>query len=183
MNWWSSNVFKSDWFASRWFTYVTIPVVPPMGMGGIGGIGAYGGLMPVPKLYRVNLPHLFGGARKKRHGKAGVPVTTTTFSVGDIFDTSASARRSRRRRHRRRRTRPGRTSLGVSGLRDTLGGFSARNLDSGRQMRAAPHGRVSECACRRIVPFEMRDAFGDFTVLGSYCVTRDEAGRAIRHLG
>jgi hypothetical protein len=172
MNWFASNIFKADWFAARWFTNVTTPVIPPFSAGGTGSGSAW-----YPRIYCVKMPGIFSGCVPGQ----SVPMVTDTLWVEDIFSSpshpNAPPQRGPRRKVRSKRGR------GLRSVNSEAPPERVRNLDSATTLRSLRPGRATECSCAKY-PLRMQDRYGAFDVLAIYCNRRDESGRVVvRHLG
>jgi hypothetical protein len=157
VNWFSSYVFRADWFASRWWTHVTVPVTTTVNVGSGGGRSIDWGI----PIYETQMPNLFDA----QEDKSDLSLQEIEFHVPDFFENWNP--RPKPQPVRREPVMPKRKR--VRHL-DAKASASIRKVSSG--------GECSVCK----FPTRLRDIYGDMEVLSVYCVTR-ESGRTIRHLG
>jgi len=161
MNWFSSNIFKQNWFASRWWTNVTVPVVTT-----ISGSGGGGARLDV-RMYEVELPNLFNGTQIGRD----MPKMDIDFWAPDIFENPTPPPINPMRKP---------VSPKPAILRGKPFARRVRHLDS--KITKVPAGKTSECAlCAAEYP--TRDVYGPMRVLAVYCKGLDRRNRLVRHLG
>jgi hypothetical protein len=162
VNWFSSYTFKANWFASRWWTHVTVPVtVTVTGAGGGGRYVDWG----IP-IFETKMCNLFEG--QDDHGP--LQLQQVEFDCRELFDEW--------------NPRPKAPPEVMRPIKPVAKRKQIRHLDSmpSRTIRRLDRGTKSECSLCRF-PAMLQDLYGDMEVVSVFCTSRDRTGRTVRHLG